>query len=286
MKLRVDALAVQADGRVENGGSFFLHVTFRLPRCVSMFMFNQNWRIKLSELSPSIIAGVLNILEMLGVFLLLGIFLRFFFRTRTVFFIKDRFWKLLGGKPMFHNVRAQLLFQELREIEHFRAEYGFLVNDLADIDKYLAWQGENNVPAGMFKAAANKIKKNANDKIYLDSDGYRIRLVVGRSAVVLGGFLAVLAIFVAFTPYVMASFKLSGERFYYGEGSFKLSVWGEPIVLEECKYNSLEYMSAANSQRFTEEQLDMLCEGLKDQGWVKEYFDRQRGVQRSVAVRG
>tara|TARA_Y100000815_G_C13292281_1_gene481342 strand:+ start:467 stop:640 length:174 start_codon:yes stop_codon:yes gene_type:complete len=43
---------------------------------------------------------------------------------------------LLGGKPIFHDVRAQLLFQELREIEHFRAEYGFAVSNLSDIDDF------------------------------------------------------------------------------------------------------------------------------------------------------
>ena len=237
----------------------------------------------MGELSLSSISFVATLLEVLGIILLIFIFLSFFLRAGSVFFLKDRFWRLLGGKPVFHDVRAQLLFQELREIEHFRAEYGFSVTSLSDIDDYLVWRSVHNVPVGLFKSAARKVKKNATGQVYLDAEHYRLRKAFGWIGLVLCGVWIILSALVFSTSYVLASFKATGERFYYGENSFKLGLWASPVTLAQCKQDPILYVSTVYAEKFTEDQLEMLCDGLRAKGEVSVYFDEQRNIQKGVA---
>lgn len=238
----------------------------------------------MSELSLASVSFVATLLEVLGIIILLVIFLKFFFRAGSIFFLKDRFWRLLGGKPIFHDVRAQLLFQELREIEHFRAEYGFSVSSLSDIDDFLVWRSRHNVPVGLFKDAASKIKKNACGEIYVDAEHYRFRLFFGWAGLALCGVWIALSAVVFSTPYVMASFKATGERFYYGEGSFKLGLWASPVTFHQCKQDPIPYVSSDYAKNFTDDQLEMLCDGLRENSEASVYFDEQRNVQKGIAL--
>ncbi|KXO75503.1 MULTISPECIES: DUF6216 family protein [Stutzerimonas stutzeri subgroup] len=238
----------------------------------------------MSDLSLSSISFVATLLEVLGIIILIVIFIKFFLRAGSILFLKDRFWRLLGGKPVFHDVRSQLLFQELREIEHFRAEYGFSVSSLSDIDDYLVWRSRHNVPVGLFKDVASKIKKNTAGEIYLAAEHYGLKRFFGWAGLALCGVWIALSAVVFSTPYVLASFKATGERFYYGEGSFKLGLWASPVTLDQCKQDPISYVITEYAKRFTEDQLEMLCDGLREKGELSAYFEEQRSVQKGVAV--
>lgn len=66
-------------------------------------------------------------------------------RAGSMHFLRDRIWRLLGGKSDFLIPDLQKLKLEVREIEHFRFEFGIPANTIQDIEQFEHWISANTI---------------------------------------------------------------------------------------------------------------------------------------------
>lgn len=134
-------------------------------------------------------------------------------RAGSMHFLRDRIWRLMGGKSEFLIPDLQKLKLEARELEHFRFEFGIPASTIRDIQPFERWISDHKI----------SLKDAATAKEYIDWTDYsrlnikRKNLTLIRKTFTYLGILsftsAALFFFAAIPNHLMASFDDS--PFFY-----------------------------------------------------------------------
>lgn len=180
-------------------------------------------------------------------------------RAGSMHFLRDRIWRLMGGKSEFLIPDLQKLKLEERELEHFRFEFGIPASTIEDIELFEKWISKNKI----------SLKDAAAAKGYIDWADYRNLKIKEKSLPFLRTFfrysgLAALfsaaLFFLAATPnYLMASFDDS-PFFYVSTKETRFSVFGGDVLdSSSCKEKD-ELVNFSQNNNFPLERLHSICD--------------------------
>lgn len=195
-------------------------------------------------------------------------------------FLRDRLWRTLGGKRFFYEAETQAFHQDIREIEHFRAEFSIKVHDANDIKLVRDWVSKNFIPPSLFIMGIRYIDFRNFENIKVPDGALILRLIGWVGACLFGVFVSIASLIMVSTPYAIVKFKANDDWFFYGQSHFKLALNGTKITLEDCKKNPVKVASLPEAEFYNADQLEQLCDGLGGDKEVKEFMDDSRSAQR------
>lgn len=195
-------------------------------------------------------------------------------------FLRDRFWRALGGKRTFYEAETQAFHQNIREVEHFRAEFSVKVNSIEDIRLVRNWVTRNSIPPALFLSGARYIDFRDFSDINIPSGALVRRVIFWIAPIVLGSIFSVICFVMISTPYAVAKFRANDQWFFYAENHFKLALEGAKITLEDCKKDPLSVAALPEAKLYAADQLEQLCDGLGGGKKVKIFMDETRSAQK------
>lgn len=185
----------------------------------------------------------------------------FIYRARSSLFLRDRLWKLIGGKTEFHNENFETLRKESRDLEHFRMEFRVPADTMNDANEFINWQKRNEIPTGKIALAHNHIDWSdfGSPKIKGNLKLQAILLLLLIAILTIPGIASVVFIL---SPYAIVSFPES-PNFYLKKNEFKLGILSNRINQETCKdENSLE--TESKSHNFPIEKIKTVCKSINN----------------------
>lgn len=195
-------------------------------------------------------------------------------------FLRDRFWRALGGKRTFYEAETQVFHQEIREVEHFRAEFSVKVNSMEDIKLVRSWVARNSIPPSLFSSGSKYIDFKDFSNIKIPSSALGRRVTFWLFLIALGAGFSIACLAMVSTPYAVAKFKANDRWFFYAEDHFKLAFDGAKITLDDCKKDPLAVAALPEAKLYTADQLEDLCDGLGGGKRVKIFMDGTRSAQK------
>ncbi|MCP1651334.1 DUF6216 family protein [Pseudomonas nitroreducens] len=199
----------------------------------------------------------------------------FIYRARSSLFLRDRLWKLIGGKTEFHNESFEMLRKEARDLEHFRMEFRVPADTMNDANEFISWQKRNEIPTGKIALAHSHIdwSEFGNPKIKGNLKSQAILLLLLVAALTMSGIASL-----AFTlsPYAIVSFPDS-PNFYLKKNEFKLGILSNSINQITCKDEDL-LKTESELQKFPLEKTKIVCESInnpKDEEKISRLFKEQ-----------
>lgn len=199
----------------------------------------------------------------------------FIYRARSSLFLRDRLWKLIGGKTEFHNETFEMLRKESRDLEHFRMEFRVPADTMSDANEFISWQKRNEIPTGKIALAHSHIDWSdfGNPKIKgnLKSQAILLLLIVAILTM-----LGIASMAFILSPYAIVSFPDS-QNFYLKKNEFKLGILSSSINQATCKNESL-LKAESEAKKFPIEKTKIICESidnLKDEEKISRLFKEQ-----------
>ncbi|HUE92621.1 DUF6216 family protein [Pseudomonas sp.] len=184
-------------------------------------------------------------------------------RAGSMHFLRDRIWRLMGGKSDFYIPDLQKLKLEAREIEHFRFEFGVPARTILEIQQFESWIKTNNL----------SLKDIATAREYIDWGNYeKLKLKdknlgkIEKAFTTLGiTFLTLAALsFWAVTPnYLMASFDDS-PYFYISTKETKLTIFGENNINRIICEDETALITISKNNEFPLQRIKVICEAYSD----------------------
>lgn len=189
-------------------------------------------------------------------------------RAGSMHFLRDRIWRLMGGKSDFLIPDLQKLKLEARELEHFRFEFGIPANTIRNIELFEKWISDNEI----------YLKDAAAAKEYIDWADYdnlnikRKNLTLSRKIFASFGFFflaSATSFFLAATPnYLMASFDDS-PFFYISTKETKLSIFGGVAVDSTTCKEEATLATISQENGFPLHRLKIICNAYDDEDQLK-----------------
>lgn len=216
-----------------------------------------------------------------------GLFLFYIFkRAGSMHFLRDRAWRLMGGKSDFLTPELQKLKLESRELEHFRFEFGVPAKSIRDIELFEQWISAHKI----------SLKDVTIAKEYIDWTDYthlktkQKNLIFLRKTFKFFGIITLTfsgLFFVAAIPnHLMASFD-DTPFFYISTKSTLLSLFGgNSIDSTECKYEDRLAELSQNSE-FPLYRLQYICSVFENDDQLKslnQSIDEQKTAALSLAI--
>lgn len=206
-------------------------------------------------------------------------------RAGSMHFLRDRIWRLMGGKSDFLIHDLQKLKLETRELEHFRFEFGIPANTIQDIELFERWISNHKI----------SLKDATAAKEYIDWADYSHLKIKKKNLTLLRKFLTYLGIlsltsaalfFSAAIPnYLMASFDDS-PFFYISTKETRFSVFGgDTLDSTSCKEEgALARLSQENE--FHLNRLQSICKAYDSEeqlNLLKKRIDEQKAAALALA---
>lgn len=195
----------------------------------------------------------------------------FYHRARSTFFLRDRLWKLIGGKSEFHTPTFEASRKEARELEHFRMEFRVPAESLKEAQAYLTWQSRINIPARKIAFVYNHFDWSNFSSPKVKTKKIQSKINVFTIPTVALIILCSLSFMIPTSPYVLASLPET-PRFYIGKYSFKFTLLGENFDKHTCEDNAL-LKRESGASNFPIETSTEICKSIKD-GSAKETIDK------------
>lgn len=184
-------------------------------------------------------------------------------RAGSMHFLRDRAWRIMGGKSDFYIPSLQKLKLEARELEHFRFEFGVPARTIQEIQKFETW----------IKANYLSLKDIATAREYIDWKDYdQLKLKdrnlgrIGKIFTALGIIFLVLAVlsFWAVTPnYLMARFDDS-PYFYISTKKTRLTIFGESTINKATCADETTLIKISKEGKFPLQRIKIICEAYSD----------------------
>lgn len=195
----------------------------------------------------------------------------FYYRARSTFFLRDRLWKLIGGKSEFHTPTFEASRKEARELEHFRMEFRVPAESLKEAQAYLKWQSRINIPARKIAFVHNHFDWSnfSNPKVKTKKIQSKIKLFSIPTIALIA--LCSLSFMIPTSPYVLASLPET-PSFYIEKYSFKFTLLGENFNKHTCEDDAL-LKRESEASKFPIETATEICKTIKD-GSAKETIDK------------
>lgn len=207
-------------------------------------------------------------------------------RAGSMHFLRDRIWRLMGGKSDFLIPDLQKLKLEARELEHFRFEFGIPASTIRDIELFERWISDNII----------SLKDAATAKEYIDWSDYKQLRIKEKNFTILrklftyfGIFTltsAALFFFIAIPNYLMASFEDS-PFFYISTKETKFSILGgDTLDSTSCKEKEiLSRLSQKNE--FPLDRLQSICRAYTSEEQIsslKKRINEQKSAALALAL--
>ncbi|MEL7941345.1 DUF6216 family protein [Pseudomonas delhiensis] len=186
----------------------------------------------------------------------------FSYRARSFLFIRDRLWKLIGGKTEFHTAVFEKLRREARELEHFRMEFRVPAETVDEAERFISWQSTSKIPTSKIALAHRHIDWHdfSRPKIKTKYIKQKAILLVflACSQVLLGG----LSLIIATSKYAIVNFPDS-PIFYLSQNEFKFKLFSHSLNSESCK-NDKALKAAISESNFPLNQAIAICASITD----------------------
>lgn len=207
-------------------------------------------------------------------------------RAGSMHFLRDRIWRLMGGKSDFLIPDLQKLKLEARELEHFRFEFGIPASTIRDIEYFEHWISENTI----------SLKDAATAKEYIDWSDYSHLDIKKKNFTFLQKLFTYLGIltlvsaalffFIAIPNYLMASFEDS-PFFYISAKETKFSILGgDTLDRTSCKEKeALSRLSQEND--FPLDRLQTICSAYESEeqtNSLKKRINEQKSAALGLAL--
>lgn len=182
-------------------------------------------------------------------------------RTGSLHFIKDRFWGIFGGKKEFYDPELEKLRQELREIEHFRAEFNIQANTIEETKKFRRWVRLHSLPIRLVVLAKKHIRYNNFEDIKIEYGSHLKHQIITLIGLITITALSVLSAYGSNSKYWLAYFSdgnIVSKGFYLASDNFKLTLTGRHIGKEDCKNTEL-ILKLPEAKNFSSENIVTLC---------------------------
>ncbi|MDH0098972.1 DUF6216 family protein [Ectopseudomonas hydrolytica] len=207
-------------------------------------------------------------------------------RAGSMHFLRDRIWRLMGGKSDFLIPDLQKLKLEARELEHFRFEFGIPATTIRDIEQFEHWISDNII----------SLKDAATAKEYIDWSDYNQLRIKEKNFTLLrklftyfGIFTltsAALFFFIAIPNYLMASFEDS-PFFYISTKETKFSILGGD-TLDSLSCKEKEVLSRLSQENeFPLDRLQSICSTYASEekiSLLKKRISEQKSAALALAL--
>jgi hypothetical protein len=184
-------------------------------------------------------------------------------RAGSMYFLRDRIWRLMGGKSDFYIPDLQKLKLEAREIEHFRFEFGVPARSIQEIQQFENWVKANNLSLKDIATAREYINWGDYSQLKLKEKN------LGRIAKVFTFFgitflaLATFSFWAAAPNYLMASFDDS-PYFYISTKEAKFTMFGEATINKSTCEDEKTLIEISKESDFPLQRIKVICDAYSD----------------------
>lgn len=212
----------------------------------------------------------------------------FSYRAKSFLFIRDRLWKLIGGKTEFHTKAFEALRKESRELEHFRMEFRVPVETVEDAENFVSWQSTSKIPTNKIALAHRHFDWSDFSKPRIKTKNIKSKAALFIALEVLQVIILGFSLVTATSKYAIVNFPNS-PAFYLSHNEFKLGLFSTPITAETCT-NSGKIKEIALSANFPQNQALAICTSIttsEDAEKISKVFRIQRSgsiILFSIAV--
>ncbi|HEX8592336.1 MAG TPA: DUF6216 family protein [Pseudomonas sp.] len=225
-----------------------------------------------------------SIIVFLNLLLLAAGFVYIYRRAKSMLFLRDRLWRLLGGKADFAHEKFERMKREARELEHFRYEFNIPAHSLEQAEAFHEWQSQHRLQLGDVSLAKNYIDWRDFNALKMKVSLRQLRRinVAAMIAAILLYLVVALSFSLAASNYLMVSFK-DTPFFYVSEKDVKFSPFGQPkLSSQTCE--SPEALQALDDETdFPPQRFSSICEEFGSPRIV-EHIKTELSKQRIMLV--
>lgn len=185
-------------------------------------------------------------------------------RAGSIHFLRDRVWRIMGGKSDFLIPELQKLKLEARELEHFRFEFGVPAKTIHEIQKFETWVNTNKLSLKDIATAREHINWSDYDQLKLKDKNLNTTEKILAFFGITFMTLSALSFLATAPNYLMASFDDS-PYFYISTTETKFSMFGEEVInINICNDKS---MLTKISQKidFPLQRIQTICEAYSNE---------------------
>lgn len=231
-----------------------------------------------------LITNPTSIIVFLNLIVLAAGFVYIYRRARSLLFLRDRLWRLLGGKAEFANAKFEQMKREARELEHFRFEFNIPAHSLEQAEAFHGWQSRHRLQLGDVSLARDYIDwRDFNDlKMKFTLQQLKRRNIGAMIAAMLIYLAVALSFSLATSNYVLVSFK-DTPFFYVSEQDVKFSPFGQPLLSAQTCASPQALQVLDDATDFPPQRFSSICEDFGSPGSVA-HIKTELNTQRFMLV--
>lgn len=210
-----------------------------------------------------------TILLAANIVLISAIFLYIYNRAGSTLFIRDKLWRVLGGKTDFSTPAFQKLKEEARELEHFKFEFNVPATSLEEAKEFEKWVAAHNLPLFDILSARNYIDWTNFKSLKLKKTNFELRKSLSAITALLSYIFMVASCALATPNYFVAKLP-NTKSFYVSETKIKFSIFTkDSLTIESCK--SLQNVKEISRKfEFPLDTLKDICKDLENEAIQKK----------------
>lgn len=227
-----------------------------------------NWAIA----NAALIAAVANLLFITTAFTYM------YLRAGSILAVRDRLWRMLGGKSTFNTEALQHLKDDKRELEHFRFEFGIPALTMKEALLFEDWIYKNDLPLQDVTLAKKYIEWGDFNAIRIKSIKIKPRRIASGLFAVVFYVAMILSFALAVPSHVMIKLP-DTEYFYISKNNIKFSIFKDQDLDTKSCNSTEKLLSISKETDLAITTLNSLCEDLpkeRTQERIKSLLTGQR----------